>query len=269
MRLHRVILACAAVMALSACVHAVELGHAQEVHSVPGRHEGYSAEWCSAWQNAVVITGSGRTQPTPEQLTGVLGLEELQHRGLLTGGDDWCQFQISCGVNGLPLLTPSFRYVDSVVERLGQGLSQGDYNSTLVLHVKIPEGSPADVHTVFGDSEGYSVAWCTQKPAPQRFVVVTGHGSHPLPMEVPSGVAYSQFLQDIHALLMGSTPEPLQLPTAFLEEGCGRKKAYVMTVYSYHEVDRLVQLLGRKLKEGDFSGEVVVRVLRPACTEAI
>jgi len=265
----RAMLAFAAVVSLSACAHAVEMGSAQQVHTVPGRHEGYSTEWCSAWQNAVVITGSGRKELPPGQLQGVLDLEALQQGGLLTGGDDWCQFQISCGAEGLPLLTPSFRYVDPVVERLGQELSQGDYKATIVLHVKIPEGSPADVHTAFGDLEGYSVAWCTQEPVPQRSVVVTGHGSHALPTEVPAGVPYSEFLQQNHALLMGSAPEPLSLPTPFLEKGCGGEPAYVMTVFSYHEVDRLVELLGRKLKAGDFSGEVLVRVLSPACAQAI
>ncbi|NTX61004.1 hypothetical protein HUA74_10060 [Myxococcus sp. CA051A] len=281
-----------------------KLGQVADVHTKPGRYDGYAVQFefelvdrMAGHRGYVFLTGQGRKTwsvrevsardslerrlaptlrmdspvmmgPAVSREPDLLGrrIEGLDYEFMLRQG--WLFERCAadsgddCELNGQYLKTSSFHAVDGLIAYLGRWLKEGDYAGSLVITVVQDQGGPEDVKTRMGAHDGYTVERC-KRYADSRLIVLTGQGSQAFTPSVagePEDIARRGNL----GVLVG---RPGEQGFAILgKPGCQAPYAVYVDVASFDQVDAAISSWGRRLKDGDHKGEVVIVV--PVLSEA-
>ncbi|MBU8900995.1 hypothetical protein KRR26_35910 [Corallococcus sp. M34] len=148
----------------------------------------------------------------------------------------------------------SYKRVDAAIQYLGRWLKDGNYGGKLFIDVWRPKGSAADVHTLMGEKDGYSVEWAHEPGIRDRTVVaITSRGAYPLP-PVPEGKT-STYLQ-------------VGPPSEQWSHWVRSAQAYppsVLTeeIASYADMDEAILTFGRLLQQMNIDGTMFIYVIGP------
>lgn len=188
-----------------------------------------------------------------------LDYEYLSQQGWLFPCDastDWL-----CKVEAPYLVTPSFKFVDPLIQYLGRWMKKGGFGGRLVISVWQPKGIPADVRTAMGRKEGFSVEWARGPDHPERSAIaLTGQGTRLFPPAV-EGQPEAYERRGNTAVLAGT---PGRQSMGFLSPSRSYPP-YVVDVHlvSYTDVDAAIAEWGRALREGEHQGTIIITVGGP------
>ncbi|MCE9672522.1 hypothetical protein LY474_32415 [Myxococcus stipitatus] len=173
-------------------------------------------------------------------------------------GPDWL-----CGGSSSPrIITPSYDFVDPIIEYVGRWLRDGGYGGSIAISVWTPRGTPADVRTPIGRYDGYTVEWASGPDLDgQGAIALTGHGTRLFPPwhDEPEPEEYEKRRNTAVRVGPPGNQPPLLL---YRSKSYPPYVAYVELV-SYAEVDEAIERWGRLLREGDHQGTLVITVSGP------
>ncbi|MCY0998729.1 hypothetical protein OWM54_16440 [Myxococcus sp. MISCRS1] len=190
-----------------------------------------------------------------------LDYEYLRKQGWLFEG---CQpdFQPLCELGGTALVTSSFQAVDALVAYLGHWMTEGHRRGSILIEVWAHLGTVDQVKTRMGAQDGYTVAWCKlEESADHRLLVLTGQGARvfaPLVDGEPEAIEQ----RGNAGVVIGAAGTERGFTTVS-RPGCHAPYAAWVDVHGYGQVDAAIAWWGRRLKEGDHAGEVLLRVSGP------
>ncbi|MCP3102811.1 hypothetical protein LZ198_28435 [Myxococcus sp. K15C18031901] len=188
-----------------------------------------------------------------------LDYEYLRQKGWLFPCDASTQWL--CKVEAPQLVTPSFEFVDPLVDYLGRWLKAGGFGGSLTIAVWQPRGTPADVRTSMGRKDGFTVEWARGPDYPERSAIaLTGHGTQLFPPAVEG--------QPAEYAKRGNTAVVLEGPGRALVNLLSRSTSYppyIVDVHlsSYASVDEAIAEYGHALREGQLQGTIVITVGGP------
>ncbi|RJS13824.1 hypothetical protein DRW03_35850 [Corallococcus sp. H22C18031201] len=150
------------------------------------------------------------------------------------------EFKWLCEYQRQHLTTPSLKTLDALVAYLGEWLRAGDYEGGFQVNVWRDLGTPEQVETHMGAHDGYSVEWCRPEEHGRSVIVLT-----PTPSSGEAGVEHAERRRGQNS------------------PGCHARFATYRFLASFELVDETIASLGRDLREGRLSGEVVIGVIGP------
>ncbi|WP_426748160.1 hypothetical protein VZQ01_14815 [Myxococcus faecalis] len=167
-----------------------------------------------------------------------------------------------CEPGNRVLVAPSFQVLDALIAYLGRWMQEGHRKGAIVIQVWAPLGTVDQVKTRMGAQDGYTVAWCRPEEYPgHRLLVLTGQGTRvfaPLVDGEPEAIEQ----RGNTGVLIGA-PGAERGVTTVSRPGCHAPHAAWVDVVGYGQVDAAIAWWGRRLKEGDHAGEVLLRVSGP------